>query len=400
MSVTRRGFLSLGAAVAAGTALTGCGAVNRSSAATTSDKVMNAEPIKVGASLELSGASAVFGRMQERAIAISLAELNVDGVRVGDSYRRLDVVIRDNQGNAATAGDVADEFAGMGVAAIIGGISPEAAFATLTVAEAKHIPYLSMCAADAVAIPLSTRKFTYKLAPNSSDVATRLARQIRRYGQKDVVLLATEDTLGQDGVRAMTAALAAAGRKLADTVKLPASGKDYAGAAARAVDESPDAVVVWTSPANAVRAVQALRDADRKAAIYLPPTAIDDDTLSDNHAEVMQDVYVLYSPVLAGAPFIVNTAGGRATRTFVNRYTQEYGTFSGCAPYAADALALVAAAARRVSTVDSRRLRGALESTPYDGVAGAYGFSPIDHGGMAPEVLAMFQAKGRGWTRL
>jgi branched-chain amino acid transport system substrate-binding protein len=198
----------------------------------------------------------------------------------------------------------------------------------------------------------------------------------------------------------MTAALTAASRKLTDTVELPASGKDYAGAAARAVDKSPDAVVVWTSPANAVRAVQALRDADPKPAIYLPPTAIDDDTLSDNHAEMMQDVYVLYSPVLAGAPFIVNTASGRATRTFVNRYTQEYGTFSGCAPYASDALALVAAAARRVSTVDPRRLRGALESTPYDGVAGAYGFSPIDHGGMAPEVLAMFQAKGRGWTRL
>jgi branched-chain amino acid transport system substrate-binding protein len=400
MSVTRRGFLSLGAAVAAGTALTGCGVVNRSSAATTSDKVMSSEPIKVGASLELSGAHAVFGRLQERAIAISLAELNVDGIRVGDSYRRLDVVIRDNQGNSATAGDVADEFAGMGVAAIIGGISPEAAFATVNVAEAKHIPYLSMCAADAVAIPLSTRKFTYKLAPNSSDIATRLARQIRHAGQKDVVLLATEDTLGLDGTRAMTAALTAASRKLTDTVELPASGKDYAGAAARAVDKSPDAVVVWTSPANAVRAVQALRDADPKPAIYLPPTAIDDDTLSDNHAEMMQDVYVLYSPVLAGAPFIVNTASGRATRTFVNRYTQEYGTFSGCAPYASDALALVAAAARRVSTVDPRRLRGALESTPYDGVAGAYGFSPIDHGGMAPEVLAMFQAKGRGWTRL
>jgi branched-chain amino acid transport system substrate-binding protein len=400
MSVTRRGFLSLGAAAVAGTALTGCGALNRSSATTTGDKVMSPDPIRVGATLELSGGNAVFGRLQERAIAIALAEINVDGIRVGDSYRRLDVTIRDNQGNSATAADVADEFAGMGVAAIIGGISPEAAFATLKVAEAKHIPYLSMCGADAVAIPLSTRKFTYKLAPNASDVATRLARQIRQAGQKDVVLLVTDDTLGGDGVRAMRAALAAAERNLVDTVELPVSGKDYAGAAARAVDGSPDAIVLWTSPANAVRAVQALRDTNRNPAIYLPPTAVDDDTLGDNHAAVMDGVLVLYSPVLAGAPFIVNTASGRATRTFVNRYTQEYGTFSGCAPYAADALALVAAAARRVSTVEPRRLRGALESTPYDGVAGAYGFSPIDHGGMAPEVLAMFKAKDGAWYRL
>ncbi|NUR74037.1 MAG: ABC transporter substrate-binding protein [Hamadaea sp.] len=400
MSVTRRGFLSLGAAVAAGSALTGCGVLDRSSATATENKVMNSDPIRVGATLELSGGSAASGRLQERAIAIALAELNVDGVRVGDSYRKLEVVTRDNQGNGATATDIAEEFAGMGVAAIIGGLSPEAAFATLKVAEAKHVPYLSFCGADAISIPLSTRKFTYKLAPNASDVATRLARRIRAAGQKDVVVLSTDDTLAGDGVRATKAALAAANRDLVDTVELPASGKDFAGAAARAVEKKPDAVIVWTSPANAVRVVQALRDTDENPAIYLPPTAIDDDTLKDDNASVMEGVFVLYSPVLAGAPFIVNTASGRETRLFVNRYNQEYGAFSGCMPYAADALALVAAAARRVSTVEGRRLRGALESTPYDGVAGAYGFSPIDHGGMAPEVLAIFQAKGQGWQRL
>jgi len=400
MSVTRRGFLSWGAAVAAGSALTGCGVLNRSSAATSESKPMSSDPIRVGATLELSGGNAVFGRLQERAVAIALAELNVDGIRVGDTYRKLDVVIRDNQGNGSTATDVAEEFAEMGVAAIIGGISPEAAFATLKVAEAKHVPYLSMCAADSVSIPLSTRKFTYKLAPNASDVATRLARRIRAAGQKDVVVLSTDDTVNSDGLRATKAALTAAGRRLVDTVELQATGKDFAGAAARAVEKKPDAVVVWTSPTNAVRAVQALRDTSENPAIYLPPTAIDDDTLSDDHASVMNGVYVLYSPVLAGAPFIVNTASGRETRLFISRYNQEYGSFSGCAPYAADALALVAAAARRVSTVEPRRLRGALESTPYDGVAGAYGFSPIDHGGMAPEVLSIFQAKSGAWQRL
>ena len=30
----------------------------------------------------------------------------------------------------------------------------------------------------------------------------------------------------------------------------------------------------------------------------------------------------------------------------------------------------------------------------------SYGFSPIDHGGMAPEVLVMFEAQHTGWVRL
>lgn len=399
MRVSRRGLLSMGAAIAAGTTLSGCGALTRTSAVT-SEKVMSSETIRIGASLELSGASAVFGRLQERAIAIALADINVDGIRVGDSYRRLEIVTRDNRGDAATAAQVAQELAEANVCAIIGGISAEAALATIKVTEEKHLPYLSMCAADSISIPLSTRKFTYKLAPNSSDVATRLARQMRTSSEKDVVIVSTSDTLGRDGSRAITAALAAADRKLVDQVTLPASGKDYAGAAARAVDKKPDAIVIWTSAPNATRAIAAIRDADPDVSIYLPPGAIDDDTLTDKTAAGMRNVFVCYSPVLAGAPFIVNTASGRATRTFVNRYTQEYGTFSGCMPYAADALSLIAAAARRASTVDPKRLRGALESTPYDGVAGSYGFSPIDHGGMAPEVLVIFTSQHTSWIRL
>jgi branched-chain amino acid transport system substrate-binding protein len=399
MRVSRRGLLSMGAAIAASTTLSGCGALSRTSAVT-SEKVMSSDTIRIGASLELSGANAVFGRLQERAIAIALAELNVEGIRVGDSYRRLEIVTRDNRGDAATAAQVAQELADAKVCAIIGGISAEAALATIKVTENKHLPYLSMCAADSVAIPLSTRKFTYKLAPNSTDVATRLARQMRTSGQKNVVIVSTSDLLGHDGSRAIAAALVAADRRLADQVTLPSSGKDYAGAAARAIGNKPDAVVIWTSAPNATHAVAAIREADPDVAIYLPPSAIDDETLTNKTAANMRNVFVCYSPVLAGAPFIVNTASGRATRTFVNRYTQEYGSFSGCMPFAADALSLVAAAARRASTVDPKRLRGALESTPYDGVAGSYGFSPIDHGGMAPEVLVIFASQHKSWVRL
>ncbi|NUR27605.1 MAG: ABC transporter substrate-binding protein, partial [Catenulispora sp.] len=134
--------------------------------------------------------------------------------------------------------------------------------------------------------------------------------------------------------------------------------------------------------------------------IYLPTGAVDDDTLSEDNQAIMQGVRVTYPAVLGGAPLLANGAAARATQSFINRYTQQFGSFSGCAPYAADALALVAAAVRRASSVDPRRLRGALESTPYEGVAGAYGFSPIDHGGMSPDVLAMFVAQRRTWVRL
>jgi branched-chain amino acid transport system substrate-binding protein len=37
---------------------------------------------------------------------------------------------------------------------------------------------------------------------------------------------------------------------------------------------------------------------------------------------------------------------------------------------------------------------------PYEGVAGAYAYSPIDHGGLAPDVLTIFNVRQGGWLRL
>ena len=87
-----------------------------------------------------------------------------------------------------------------------------------------------------------------------------------------------------------------------------------------------------------------------------------------------------------------------ARRDFTFRYAQRHGSFSGFAPYASDALQLLAGAARLASSVDRGRLRAYLQTQVTEGIAGGYAFAPIRHGGMERDSLGVYVVSQGGWT--
>jgi hypothetical protein len=68
--------------------------------------------------------------------------------------------------------------------------------------------------------------------------------------------------------------------------------------------------------------------------------------------------------------------------------------------YGADALNLLAGAASRAGSSDRLRIRNGLESTPFDGLAGGYVFSTIQHGGVQHDSLRVFEIEQSGWVQL
>jgi len=81
----------------------------------------------------------------------------------------------------------------------------------------------------------------------------------------------------------------------------------------------------------------------------------------------------------------------------VDDYTRRYGSISGLAVYAADAVNLLAASAARYGSTSPLRIRNALESFPFSGLAGTYSFSTINHGGVDPDLLTLFRLDMAGW---
>ncbi|MBV1849145.1 ABC transporter substrate-binding protein [Catellatospora tritici] len=357
--------------------------------------------IVIGASLELTGTGSVLGKLQEQALKVGVDEINAIGIPYGEGRLYIRTVVKDNGGNPATAMQNAkDLIENDKVSAIVGGVTVETARAMIPVAESAKVPLLCLNSGDEISVPLPQRKFVYQLGPNPSDTSAVMARDLRRQGLAKIAVLASGDGHGDAGVRALPRALTATGRDLVDTVRLPKSGRAFEAAAQRIVDAEPDAVIVWAQAPLSAAAAAALRNAGFAGRIFLDPGAGADETLNGPNGAALDGAYIVHSTVLAGAPTMATTPSGRAARAFIFRYIQEYGAFSGFAPYAADALTLVATAARRAVSTDPQRLRGRLEGGPIEGVCGAYAFQPISHGGIEPDALTLFVARQGAWVRL
>jgi branched-chain amino acid transport system substrate-binding protein len=393
--ISRRGILAGGIGLATLSACSKPGQTPSARSAAAGDELV------VGVNLELSGVGATLGKLQEQALRVAAAELNSTGIPFGDKRLPVRLVVRDNGGVPETAGEITGALIEQEkVSAIIGGTTVETAMCMIPVAEPRKVPLLVLCSGDDVSLPLPQRKFIYKLAPNASDVALVLANELRRRQQTTVALLASSDGHGEAGARALPLALGTVNLAHAGTTRLPASGRAFAESARQVVATKAKAVVVWAMAPISAAAVAALRDAGFTGNVFLDAGAGADETLGGPNGPAVDGSYIVASSVLSGAPLVAATPSQRATRDFIYRYIQQYGTFGGFAPYSADALNLLAVAARRGLSLNPQRLRGRLEAGAVEGIAGAYAFQPISHGGIEPDALVLMAARGGSWIRL
>lgn len=359
------------------------------------------EELVVGVNLELSGVGATLGKLQEQALRIAAAQLNTTGIAFGDKRLSVRLVVLDNGGVPETAAQLSRELIEREkVSAVIGATTVETAMGMIPVHEPRKVPLLCLASGDDVSLPLPNRKFIYKLPPNASDVAAVLSASLKAQQPGSVALLAAGDGHGEAGARALPRALEAANVAHAGTVRLPATGRAFGDSARQIVALRPKAVVVWAMAPVSGAAVAALREAGYTGTVFLDAGAGADETLTGPNGPAVEGSYIVAPTVLSGAPEMATTPSQRAARDFIYRYIQEYGTFGGFAPYAADALNLLAVAARRGVSLNPQRLRGRLEAGAVEAIAGAYAFQPISHGGIEPDALVLFAARRGAWIRL
>ncbi|MFY1675177.1 ABC transporter substrate-binding protein [Plantactinospora sp. WMMB334] len=394
-TLTRRGLL----AAAATSLLAACGRDDEGGAG---PRGPGSTELVVGASLELTGAGQALGVLQERALRITADKFNEQGVPVGNLRRTIRLVVRDNASEPRLAAQHATELATReNVHALIGGCLAETSLAIIPIAQQQQVPFISFASADNLTVPLAQRTYIFKLTPDSRDVARTLAPLIRSQGLERVGLLVTTGGHGDSGLRAVTAALKAADVELVRSARLPrAENADFRPAARKVVDAEPEAVIIWGTAPFSGTAARALRRIGYEGRLFFDSGAVAEDTLSETNAPAVEGAYAVHPSSLGSSSLTNTTPAGLDRRDFIYRYIHLHGSFSGFAPYASDALRLVVNAARLGKSVDRGRLRAYLGNQITDGIAGAYSFAPIRHGGMEPDSLGVFTVISGAWSRV
>lgn len=138
-ALTRRGLLLAGTSTLF---LAACGRGDEDDRSGPTGK--GPQDLAIGASLELTGAGAALGVLQERALRITLETLNEEGVPVGNLRRKIRLVVQDNGSNPKTAAEQATEMVNRDqVHALVGGTLAETSMSMIAVAQEAQVPFIS-----------------------------------------------------------------------------------------------------------------------------------------------------------------------------------------------------------------------------------------------------------------
>ncbi|MBM0240344.1 ABC transporter substrate-binding protein, partial [Micromonospora sp. ATA32] len=275
----------------------------------------------IGASLELTGRAAVLGVLQQRALQITLAVLNANGVKIGNQRRTVRLEVRDNASDPKLAARQASELAARdNVHALLGGTLAETSLGIIEAAQRIRIPFISLAYGDNIVRPLADRTFVYKVTPDARDVATQLVRLIGEHKHRRVALLAGAGMHGDSGVEAMTSAASGAACSCSGVARLPATGSDFRPIARTVRAKRPDALVIWGHPPDSGAAARALRTSSYSGPIYFDAAAVAEDTLSTRNAGAVEGAYVIHPISLNASTLTSSTMGALARRDFTFRY--------------------------------------------------------------------------------
>ena len=385
MRLPRRLTASVAASTLVVAALAGCDSDNESG--DTTDIVIGAD---------LASGSAV-DSAYARAMQLKVEQINAAGT-LGN--KRLVLRIQDNRSDPTSSLRNISTFADdPAVAAVIAGFCGECAVGAAKPINDKLIPTIALAAADEVSNPVLSRRYLFKLGPNATDSAAALVAELTRTNTKNVALLYSDDLYGRGGKATMAADLKKAGITVTNSLPIKPTATDITQSVGTLTDAQPEALVVWAGNDQATLAATSAKAANFEGRIYFDAAAGGDLFLPQEAATATNNTTMVFTQILAIEDVIATTPAKAARKQWFRDYTSRYGSYSGVAAFAADAVELIAEAVGKAGA-DRQRIRDVLETSQTDGLSGPIRFTPDNHSGLMPQAMTLLVARSGRWRLL
>jgi len=353
-------------------------------------------PIKIGASLSVTGPAAFLGDPEIKTLQLYIEKINGEGGVLG---RKLELVSYDDGGDPNKANGFAKRLIEEDkVDLIIGGTTTGATMAMVPLVEKAEIPFISL--AGAVVIIEPVKKWVFKTPHTDRMAAEKVFEDMKKRGFTRVGLLSENSAFGQSGKKetlgvagkyGMTiVADETYGPKDADVTTQLTKIKNAQGVQAILVFGFGQGPAVVTKnygqlgitlpmyQSHGVASEEYIKISGKAAeGVRLPAAALlVAKALPNNDPQ---------KPVVTGYE-----------NTFRDRFKQEVSTFGG---HAYDGLMIAVNAIKRAGTTDKAKVRDAIEQTKgYMGTGGAFNMSPTDHMGLDLSAFRMLEIRNGDWT--
>ena len=381
MRLPRRLTASVAASALVVTALTGC-----DSDTETGDTTQ----IVIGADL----AAADFA--YARGLQLKVEQVNASGVL---GSRKLVLRVLDNRSDPTTSLRNISTFAkDPAVAAVITGACDDCVVDAAKTINDERIPTIALAAADEVTTPVESRRYVFKLGPNSTDSTAAIVAELIRRNAKSAALIYSDDLYGRGAQKKLETQLKKAKISVASRAVKP-TATEISQTVGTLTDAKPDALVVLTGTDQATLAATSANAAGFTGGVYFDAAAAGDLFVPQAAATATDQATMVFTQILAIDDVIATTPAKAARKQWFRDYTSRYGSYSGVASFAADAVELIADAVGKVGG-DRQRIRDVLETSQTDGLAGPIRLTPDNHSGLMPQALTLLVARKGRWRLL
>jgi branched-chain amino acid transport system substrate-binding protein len=330
-----------------------------------------------------------------RALQLKIEQVNASGLL---GSRELVLRTLDNRSDPTeTLRNIGTFAQDPAVAAVIGGSCGLCVVQSAKTINDQRIPTIALAAADQITTPVESRRYVFKLGPNSTDSTAAIAAELERKKTKTVALLYSDDLYGKGAQKKLTDAIGRPDDVTARSMRPTAT--EISQTVGTLTDAQPQALVVLAGPEQAILAATSAKAAGYTGEIYFDAAAAGDLFLPQAAAAATDKTTLVFTQILAIEDVIATTPAKAARKQWFRDYTARYGSYSGVAAFAADAVDLIADAVVKVGG-DRQRIRDVLETSQTDGLSGPIRLTPDNHSGLMPQALTLLVARSGRWRLL
>ncbi len=364
-----------GALAAAGLCLMTAGAIAQQSG-----------PIKIAATLPLSGGAANFGQAARNGADMALAEVNGAG---GVLSRQVVMDVQDNRCNPTEAVKVVTQMlSDGGYSALFDGLCSSVVLASMPVVDRAQIPYM-VATASATAISeksgVGGSKWTFKFNPTDASMAAAMVSWLTEKGLADKIAFLGEDTdFGRSGGDGFKAALKARGKALLSEDYYQQGTADFSATLTKYRTSRPGVVGIYALASDQQNIVNQMQAFGVKVPLSgrVQTDSIAKELLESGFLDGTSAVQP-YSPE-------IDTPKNQA---FVAAFKEKYGSAPNSISYSAyESMRTLLDAIHRAGSTEPEKIRTALTQAKFPTLLG--GEVSFDEYNLAHTFAVIFQIEG------
>ena len=352
------------------------------------------EPYKIGAVLDISGNSSSLGVPERDTLLMMVEQLNAKG---GVKGHPIELTIMDNKSDETESVLAVKTLIEKGALAILGASSSGTSMAMIKTVESEKVPMISLAAASSIVEPTSERQWVYKTAQSDIVMISKIISYLKKNNLNKVAFLYMNNSFGDNGKKAISAAVKDSGITIVAEEKFDANDKDMTPQLTKVKASGAQVAIVWAIPPSASILTKNFKDiglaiplihshgVGNQKFIDLAQGAADGALLPIGKLSVAQQISDNDPQKKVLASYSAD---------YAKKYNAEPNSFGG---YAWDAFNLLVSALEKAGP-DRVAIREALEKTQgFVGISGVFNMTPQDHNGLKEDSAVLVQVEQGKW---